>query len=725
MRTPPQIDRTLIGGIALVVLMILGNIGLASWNSQRVAGTAERVNHTQEVLTELDHVLTYATEAEAAERGYIITSNERYVEPFAAADRHIRTGINQLQQLTIDNADAQARLPDIRRVAEARIDLLKLALAVMKERGPEAARSIVQSDLGRIYMDSLRAGIEHIYASERELLAQRLVTYEASRQFALGTNVAGGILALAVVAILGGLLIRDMRLRAEVVDALFDQKELFRTTLSSIGDAVIATDTEGRIVFINGIAESLTGWTLAEGAGRELHEVFRVVSEDTRQPVDNPALRALRDGTIVGLANHTILIARDGSETAIDDSAAPIRNADGTMSGAVLVFRDITERRRAERALRDADRHKDEFLAILAHELRNPLAPLRNAVELMRQAPHDPVPLERIRGMMDRQLEQLVRLTDDLLDISRITRNKLEMHRERVDVTRILQSALETCEPLVAQQSHTVVQDVPAVPLWVEGDRARLAQVFYNLIGNAAKYTDTGGQIRISAAREGGDVVVRIKDNGIGIAPDMVERIFDLFTQAERDIARSQGGLGIGLTLVRRIIQAHSGSVTVNSDGRGTGSEFVVHLPALTNVEPPDGAPRVNASAPTRLRKVIVADDNRDAADTTAMMLRALGHDVHACYDGRQALDEAKTFLPEAILLDIGMPGLSGYEVAQRIRAEPWGTTMTLVALTGWGQAEDRARSLAAGFDHHLVKPVQLRDLREAIEAGRTSLETA
>lgn len=717
------LDRTLGGGIALVVLLILGNIALAYENAQRVADTAERVTHTQEILTALDHVLTSATEAESAERGYIITQNERYSAPFAAAERDIREGLDRLTELTADNPAAQARIPQIRRVATARLDLLRLALAVMRERGVDDALTIVQSDQGRILMDSLRAGIDDFHSSERALLSQRLATYDRSRRFALGSNIAGGIIALLVVSVFGGLLARDMRLRSEVVAALFDQKELFRTTLASIGDAVIATDTNGHITFMNGVAESLTGWSLKNAAGLDLASVFKVVDEDTQHTVENPALRALRDGTIVGLTNHTVLVARDGTHTPIDDSAAPIRDAEGRTSGAVLVFRNITERRQTERALRDADRHKDEFLAILAHELRNPLAPLRNAVELMQQTPHDPVALERVRGMMDRQLEQLVRLTDDLLDVSRITRNRLEMQKERVDVIRILHSALETCGPILAHQHHRLVQNLPATPLWVEGDRARLAQVFYNLIGNAAKYTDNGGEIRLTASMADNQICIVISDNGIGIAPEMIDRVFDLFTQADRSISRSQGGLGIGLTLVRRILEAHGGTVTARSEGRGHGSEFTVHLPAITIAEPATpttGRPSSgDAVVAQDARRVIVADDNHDAADTTAMMLRALGHDVRTCYDGRQALDEAATFHPDTILLDIGMPGLSGYEVARRIRDESWGAQTTLIALTGWGQTEDRTRSLDAGFDHHLVKPVHLNDLRTAIESGR------
>jgi PAS domain S-box-containing protein len=715
------LDRRLGGGIALVVLLILGNMALAYRNAQRVAGTAELVNHTQEVLTELDHVLTSATEAESAERGYIITENDRYAAPFAQAEERVYAGLDRLLALTTDNPKAQARLPQVREFAKGRMALLDLAMNALRVDGPYASRTIVQNDSGRVLMDSLRAGIESIHSSERGLLAQRLERYEVNRRFALGSNIAGGVIALVVVAVLGRLLERDTRLRTEVAAALFDQKELFRTTLASIGDAVIATDTRGRIVFINGIAEGLTGWKLSEASGHELHEVFRVIREDTRDPVENPALRALRYGAIVGLANHSILIARDGTETPIDDSAAPIRDGSGNTSGAVLVFRNITERRQTERALRDADRHKDEFLAILAHELRNPLAPLRNAVELMQQAPHDAPTLERIRGMMDRQLEQLVRLTDDLLDVSRITRNKLEMHKERVDVARILQSALETCGPLLTQQKHSLEQELPADPLWVFGDRARLAQAFYNLIGNAAKYTDKGGRIRISASRTGDTVRIRIADSGIGIAPEMADRIFELFTQADRSVSRAQGGLGIGLTLVRRIIEAHGGVVTATSEGRGRGSEFIVDLPALTEEQAPvekssDGDVADGAG---RTHRVIVADDNRDAADTTAMMLRALGHDVRSCYDGRQALSEGADFLPDTMLLDIGMPGFSGYEVARRIRTEPWGENVTLIALTGWGQSEDRRRSLEAGFDHHLVKPVHLNDLRAAIDAGR------
>jgi signal transduction histidine kinase len=367
------------------------------------------------------------------------------------------------------------------------------------------------------------------------------------------------------------------------------------------------------------------------------------------------------------------------------------------------------ERLRLIRQLREEDERKDEFLATLAHELRNPLAPIRNAAQYLRlKGPADPG-MQNARDIIDRQVRQMTRLVDDLLDISRISRGKVVLRRERVSLGLILRNAVESGRPLIDEAGHDLAVTVPPEPLFVDGDAARLAQVFGNLLTNAAKYTDRGGRIRLAAEREGSDVVVSVRDTGIGIAPDYLPRLFDMFSQVDPALERSQGGLGIGLALVKSLVDMHGGRVEARSDGLGRGSEFVVRLPLLVtpaDTEPVSRGPGAGRPAGGPGRRVLVADDNVDSAESLAMMLAVMGHEVRAAHDGQAAVELAEEFRPDVMLLDIGMPRMNGYEAARTVRGRGWGRGVVLVALTGWGQDEDKRRADEAGFDHHLTKPV-------------------
>ena len=384
----------------------------------------------------------------------------------------------------------------------------------------------------------------------------------------------------------------------------------------------------------------------------------------------------------------------------------------------------LGESDRIAAALREADKRKDEFLAILAHELRNPLAPLRNGLEALRLKPHDREAAAWARALMERQVAQMVRLIDDLLDLSRVSRGRIELKKERSDVTSLIHGALEICGSAVSAGGHTLTLDLPDEPLPLSCDPTRMVQVICNLISNAAKYTPTGGSIHVSARRvkeaAAGLIEIAVRDTGVGIPADMLHRVFDMFTQVAQSLERSQGGLGIGLTLVKRLIEMHGGTVEARSEGRGKGSEFIVRLPEHAGADlPPRVALLPDAPSPASARRVLVADDNRDAADSLAFMLRAGGHEVRIAYDGQQALDLAETFRPSLALIDIGMPRMNGYDCARRLRERPGGREMTILALTGWGQPDDRRRSLNAGFDHHLVKPVDPSLLERLLAAPR------
>jgi len=413
----------------------------------------------------------------------------------------------------------------------------------------------------------------------------------------------------------------------------------------------------------------------------------------------------------------------DGAVRHIESVETVRVNAQGETEWVVGTNLDVTDRKTAEIQLRqlaadlsETDRRKDEFLATLAHELRNPLAPMRNGLQLMKLAGGQPATIEKARFMMERQLTQMVRLIDDLMEVSRISLGKLKLHKERLPLATVLNSAVETTHALIDEMGQELTVTIPDEPLVVDGDMARLVQVFANLLSNAAKYGNRGGHIRLTVERQGSDVVVTVKDTGIGIAATQLLEVFEMFTQLDASLEKSQGGLGIGLTLVKRLVALHGGSIHAHSDGPGTGSEFIVRLPVVSEesaVQAPDvdDAPAATKS----LLRILVVDDNRDAADSLSEMLKMMGHDTRTAYDGQQGVDLAGEYRPDVILLDIGLPRLNGYEACRLIREQPKGNGVVMIAVTGWGQDEDRRRSHEAGFDHHMVKPVDPQALMSMI----------
>ena len=621
------------------------------------------------------------------------------------------------------------------------------------------------------------------------------------------------------------------------------QRELFRVTLRSIGDAVITTDTQGCITDLNEVAESLTGWSHDDALGQSLDRVFNVVNEITYKPVENPAIRALREGVVVGLANHTLLIKKDGTECPIDDSAAPISNEFGYVSGCVLIFRDVTAQRVIERNkasqlltarllasivessndaiisksldgtiqswngaaetlfgytseqvkgkhisliipperiaeedtiiarlkegqriehfetervrsdgqhitvsltisplkddsgnvigaskiarditqrkglednlrklaadLSETDRRKNEFLATLAHELRNPLAPISNMIEVVKRAGSNGELLKQAHETIERQLAQMVRLVDDLLDLNRITHDRLELRRSEVDLATVIEQAVEVARPLIDAAGQKLTIDLPDEAIYLNADQARLAQVFGNLLNNSCKYTPPNGAISLSARRNGNDEVsVSVRDNGAGIPPDKLDSIFDMFMQVDRSSDRSQSGLGIGLTLVKRLVEMHGGSIEVRSAGEEQGSEFVVQLPIISKPAVVSAPVSREAPEPSSQRRILIVDDNHDSADSLSMLFEITGNQTYLAHDGVEALESIEKYHPEVIILDIGLPKLDGYEVCRRVREQPWGKEIVIIALTGWGQEDDRRKSEEAGFNWHLVKPV-------------------
>lgn len=627
------------------------------------------------------------------------------------------------------------------------------------------------------------------------------------------------------------------RQRAQVAEKA--RADELMTTLASIGDGVIRTDREGRITFLNPVAEKLIGWKTEPASGRMLSDVFHIVDAATHQPVENPAIRALRDNCIIGESKHTILISQDGRERPIDNSASPIRDASGIVIGSVLVFRDISGRKDAEHAqreserryraigesidygvwvcdsagrntytsdsflrlvgltqeecsafgwaamlhpddaestivawqecvrlgsrwdrehrfqgmdghwhyilargipikndldeitswvginldisrqkqieseLREADRRKNEFLATLAHELRNPLAPIKHAVQLMGFSKLDPE-IDELRQMMARQVEQLVRLIDDLLDVSRISCGKIALRFETIDLSAVIAAAVEASATIIAENNQQLIVNVLAGdPVYVSGDPSRLTQVISNLLNNSAKYSDAGCRIELTTELEDKHAVIRVRDNGIGIAPELLQSIFQMFAQVDDTLERGSAGLGIGLALVKTLVELHEGTIVAESDGVGKGCVFTVRLPTADG----PGALDIMSAVPSvvatsRSFKVLVVEDMRALRVIMARLLAKLGHEVEFAEDGMLALQRLDTYRPDIVFSDIAMPGMTGYELARQIRQRPDCSGIFLVALTGFGQSADRDKALEAGFDEHLVKPVDITQLQ-------------
>jgi len=472
-------------------------------------------------------------------------------------------------------------------------------------------------------------------------------------------------------------------------------------------------DLQGRYVYANEAAEKAFQTPRANLYGKTDDEVFPPETAAQFQENDRQAMARGAAVQVIETLEH-----EDGTLHHSIVSKFPIPGGDGKAKLVGGMAIDITDRMRMEEALKEADRLKDEFLAMLAHELRNPLAPIRNSLHIMKQPAADRAVLQRAHEMAERQVLHMSRLLDDLLDVSRISGGRIVLRKERVDISALVNRTVEASRSQIEERRHELTVSFPPEALWVRGDPTRLEQILMNLLSNACKYTDVGGHIWLSAAQEGAEVVLRVRDTGIGISPEMLPRIFDLFVQAERRLERSQGGVGIGLTLVQKLVNLHRGTVQAFSAGLGQGSEFVVRLPAEVSAPARDDprsedAKEIRQSVP-RLQ-ILVVDDNADAAESLATLLNLEGHDVRVAFDGAPAVQMASTERPDIIFLDIGMPGMDGYQVARRLRQQPDLRNLFLVALTGWGQEEDKRRSREAGFDAHLVKPAEPSMLQELL----------
>ncbi|MDR3633045.1 MAG: response regulator [Isosphaeraceae bacterium] len=486
----------------------------------------------------------------------------------------------------------------------------------------------------------------------------------------------------------------------------------WQATFDAISDGVVLLDGDGKVVRINQAMERMLEIFPSEPIGKSFHELLNIAPSRAGSPFVRMLESGVRENVELKREERWFRVAVD-----------PVSNQDGKRQGAVCIISDITDRRRMEEELRRradelmaADLRKDEFLAMLAHELRNPLAPILNSLEEIRLSGPAELDTGRALDIAGRQVRHMARLLDDLLDVARFTRGKIQLRKGAVELTLVASLAAEAVRPRIEGKGQEFSLSLPSEPVWVEGDPTRLEQVLGNLLNNASKYTDAGGRIALTLERDGDEAVLRVADNGIGLSPDMLPRVFDLFSQADLSLDRAEGGLGIGLTLVRSLVEMHDGQVSAQSGGPGRGSEFVVRLP-IARQPPPDASELAPSTSTTsqRRRRLLVVDDHRDSAQSLARVLRLWGHDVTVAHDGPSAIERFRQSPFDLILLDIGLPGMDGYQVAEILKETKGNAGPLLIALTGYGQDEDQRRAHRVGFDLHFVKPVDLETLHDLL----------
>lgn len=702
-------------GFVLTTMVLIVN-GVVAALSVR---TPERNNlealRTRGMMERLERLLEHVVAAESGQRGYLLTGVPEYLGPYHQSVLSIDAELNALDSRV--EAEEQARFQSLREAIAEKLGELDRTIELYKNpQTRKSALEVVMTDRGRRLMGEVRRMILDLHARQQDRL--ELMTASSAGNLRMAMIALGVSTAIAAVTIylLAVHLRRYMRERDGHLADQARQLERWRVTLASVGDGVIVTDAEGRVTFMNQVAEQLCKVSAAGSLGGPLADVFRIVNEETLAPVENPVLKVLEHGGTVGLANHTLLIRPDQSAIPIHDSAAPILGLPREIQGVVLVFRDDTDRRRAERELTDLSLRKDEFLAMLAHELRNPLASIQSALEVLNAASAETS--ASARRVISQRVAHIKSLLNDLLDVSRITRGKIQLQKRTIDARVAIEAAVEASRHEFDSRGQRLATKLPTAPLWVLADPIRLEQILMNLLFNAAKYTPERGEIEIRADLENDEAVFRVRDNGVGVSAEMLPRLFQLFSQGERTLARSEGGLGVGLAIVKSLVERHGGSVAARSPGTGRGSEFEVRLPAALPEEigAPDPAP-IDAQ-PSRGSRILVVDDNRDLARSLALLLELQGHSVRSVYDGPECIEAVKREGAEVILLDIGLPTLNGYQVARILRNELKRDDLLIIAISGYGQDEDRLRSREAGINHHLIKPVDIDTISKIIASS-------
>ncbi len=702
-----------------MAIVLVVSVLSAYFMGRLVVKANEAVIGRHTVVDHLVNVLSTMKDAETGQRGYLLTGDDQYLAPFDEAKNRIDKEVDFLSKLAPSNDISAEDISRYRDLIHSKIAELDQTVNLRRSGHADSAIRIVRTDAGKKLMDDVRS-------LNSQLIDRQNAKLDSLNDRARWLNLLRTeVYAIVTFVNLGFIYWAYRRIRNESInrqlaaDDLMKQKELLRVTLASIGDAVIVTDKESRITFLNHVAEELTGWSAEEALGQPCTAVFNIINEATRKLVESPVDKVLRLGVIVGLANHTVLIRKDGTEVPIDDSGAPISESDGTVRGVVLVFRDFSEHKRAETELRQAKETaeaaniaKDNFLATLSHELRTPLTPVVATLsewEVNQTFPGSFLPDVQ---MMRRNVELEARLIDDLLDLTRIVRGKLSLTPEVADIHDLVTSVTQMYQSDIRAKRLQLVIRLDAQKHFVFADPGRLQQVFWNILKNATKFTPEGGRIALNTTNDQqGNVVVGFQDSGIGISQETLAKLFRPFEQGDDENIKRYGGLGLGMAISKALMDAQGGTITAQSEGVGRGSIFTVALPCVgapDRKQAPTTAPRmVNRQ---RSLKILLVEDHGDTAEVIGRLLRSLGHNVSFADSVHSALASASAVDADFDLFisDIGLPDGTGIDFVKELRKT---RETPAVALTGFGMEDDIADCKAAGFNEHLTKPVSIQKL--------------
>jgi PAS domain S-box-containing protein len=707
---------------AIVVLFgvaatyFLGSIAITA--NHQVARDHARIERFADTLSILK-------DAETGQRGYLLTGDETYLAPYERARSEIKNNLRQITEYRNVEGLSADDLTSLTRLIDEKLDELHKTIEVRRTQGLDAALTVVNTDRGKDLMDAIRAKIDAMISREDSALAASNARTESLEYYRDIIFAFLAVLTLAIFVWAYRQISAEIARRETALRETRRQKDLFEVTLASIGDAVIVTDNAAQVTFMNQPAEALTGWSRSDAMEQPCANIFKIVQEDTRATVESPVEKVFRLGTVVGLANHTLLIRRDGSEIPIDDSGSPIRDFDGSVRGVVLIFRDFSAHRAAEAKLREtadalqaANRAKDQFLAALSHELRTPLTPVLATLMTWEVSDELPPSLHSSVEMLRRNVELEARIIDDLLDLTRITKGKLSLNPEVVDAHDLVENVVAMYRSDINAKQLILAQDLGAKRYHVNADSARLQQVFGNIINNAIKFVESNGHIQIATANDpAGNLRISFIDDGIGISADALDRIFTPFEQGTDAITRHYGGLGLGLAVSKSLVEAHGGNLTATSAGKDMGSTFIVTLPSLDSAaEASSRSSRPYSISLDEARtgfSILFVEDHQDTAEVMSGILRAQGYAVQTCATVADATKLARDKKFDLVLSDVGLPDGTGIDLIRAIRLH---SSVPAIALTGFGMDQDIASFREAGFNVHLTKPVNLQRLLIAID---------
>lgn len=690
----------------ITALIIVGSTLLTYSAGNRVLELRNETEARRQTIDTLAQLLSTLQDAETGQRGYVITGNPSYIEPFSRAESKLPTALNALRRLGA-RALRQSEIADLEQQVDAKMSELQQTIELRRNGGFTAAIPMIEAGSGKAAMDRIREIVARMQQhQEARLRAEKIAEDAATRNRTL-------VFAVTGVLMLAALSWGFFRIRHAIVERQ-RERDLLSTTLASIGDCVMVTDTDGHITFMNPVAADVTGWGTDEVKGRRLREIFRIINEHTRSPVEDPVDKVIRTGAIVGLANHTILIRKDGSEVPIDDSGAPIRSPGGEMQGVVLVFRDFSETKRAEKELRaardsaeSANKAKDQFIAMLSHELRTPLTPVLATLSLWETGKGIPDNLRGDVQMLRRNLELEARMIDDLLDLTRIERGVIKLRPEVVDLHSVIELILDLVKNDLEGKSLDVTTERNASHHIVQTDPTRLQQVLWNIMRNAINFSNLEGRITIRTTNEDGFVAVAIRDHGVGMSNEMLTRVFVPFEQADRSRSERYGGLGLGMSISRALAEQMGGTLSAESEGVGQGSTFTLRLPSLQK-DAAASAPTPTLTDAQKPRRILLVEDHADTSLTLSRLLKVRGHEVRTASTVHAALGAFDPERIDLVICDIGLPDGTGYDFIRAVRQR---SDVVAIALTGFGMSSDVDRALDAGFNSHLTKPIDLARL--------------